>query len=55
MIINVRKCAVMSSSLSLNVIKFPYKIDDEVLDRVTVNKCLGSYFDLPNSSKTSEA
>jgi len=45
MVINVKKCAIMSTTLSHNVIKFPYNINNVVLDRVAVKKDLGVLFD----------
>lgn len=45
MIINIKKCAVMSTSYSRNKCIFPYKIHDDELQRVSTKKDLGVIMD----------
>lgn len=45
MVINVNKCAVMSSTHSRNKIIYPYNIGDEVIKRVSTKKDLGVLLD----------
>lgn len=45
MVVNVKKCAVMSTTFSLNKIQYVYKINNEELERVSIKKDLGVIFD----------